>query len=89
MAFDIDMIKQVYSTFASRIEAARKVTGKPLTLTEKILYAHLTEGNAGKAYGRGSDYVDFAHAGCHCTDGFVTVYAEWKNKSGCSLNSAL
>ena len=60
MAFDIDMIKQVYSTFASRIEAARKVTGKPLTLTEKILYAHLTEGNAGKAYGRGSDYVDFA-----------------------------
>jgi aconitate hydratase len=60
MAFDIEMIKKVYTNFASRIEAARKVTGKPLTLTEKILYAHLTEGNASKAYARGKDYVDFA-----------------------------
>lgn len=60
MAFDIEMIKQVYANFATRIEAARKATGKPLTLTEKILYAHLTEGNATKAYERGKDYVDFA-----------------------------
>ncbi len=60
MAFDIEMIKKVYANFAGRIEAARKATGKPLTLTEKILYAHLTEGNAAKAYERGKDYVDFA-----------------------------
>jgi aconitate hydratase len=60
MAFDIEMIKQVYANFATRIEAARKATGKPLTLTEKILYAHLTEGNASKAYARGAAYVDFA-----------------------------
>ena len=60
MAFDIEMIKQVYANFATRIEAARKATGKPLTLTEKILYAHLTEGNASKAYARGEAYVDFA-----------------------------
>lgn len=60
MAFDIEMIKKVYANFATRIEAARAATGKPLTLTEKILYAHLTEGNAGKAYERGKDYVDFA-----------------------------
>jgi aconitate hydratase len=60
MAFDIEMIKKTYAGFASRVEAARKVTGKPLTLTEKILYAHLTEGNATKAYERGKDYVDFA-----------------------------
>jgi aconitate hydratase len=60
MAFDIEMIKKVYANFAGRIEAARKATGKPLTLTEKILYAHLTEGNATKAYERGKDYVDFA-----------------------------
>ncbi|HNU89032.1 MAG TPA: aconitate hydratase [Ferruginibacter sp.] len=60
MAFDIEMIKKVYANFATRIEAARKATGKPLTLTEKILYAHLTEGNASKAYQRGKDYVDFA-----------------------------
>jgi aconitate hydratase len=60
MAFDIEMIKKTYANFATRIEAARKATGKPLTLTEKILYAHLTEGNASKAYARGEAYVDFA-----------------------------
>jgi aconitate hydratase len=60
MAFDIEMIKSTYANFATRIEAARKATGKPLTLTEKILYAHLTEGNASKSYERGKDYVDFA-----------------------------
>ncbi len=60
MAFDIEMIKTLYANFGSRIEAARKVVGKPLTLTEKILYAHLTEGNASKPYERGKDYVDFA-----------------------------
>jgi aconitate hydratase len=58
--FDLDMIKAVYSRFPERIEAARKVTGKPLTLTEKILYAHLWDGNATAAYGRGKSYVDFA-----------------------------
>ncbi len=60
MAFDIEMIKKLYSNFGSRIDAARKAVGKPLTLTEKILYAHLTEGDASKAYQRGKDYVDFA-----------------------------
>ncbi len=60
MAFDIEMIKKVYANFATRIDAARKATDKPLTLTEKILYAHLTEGNATKAYERGNAYVDFA-----------------------------
>ena len=60
MAFDIEMIKKLYANFGSRIDAARTIVGKPLTLTEKILYAHLTEGNASRAYGRGKDYVDFA-----------------------------
>ncbi|RVT96479.1 aconitate hydratase [Mucilaginibacter limnophilus] len=60
MAFDIDMIKKVYDRYASRVEAARNATGKPLTLTEKILYAHLSEGDAKQAYTRGHDYVDFA-----------------------------
>lgn len=60
MAFDLDMIKTVYGRYAERVNAAREATGKPLTLTEKILYAHLSEGNAHKAYGRGVDYVDFA-----------------------------
>ncbi len=60
MAFDIDMIKAVYSRFPERIEAARKAVGKPLTLSEKILYAHLWDGAAKEAYGRGESYVDFA-----------------------------
>ena len=60
MAFDIDMIKKVYSQMAERVDAARKVVGKPLTLSEKILYNHLWEGTATKAYARGKDYVDFA-----------------------------
>ncbi|GAB3936651.1 aconitate hydratase [Mucilaginibacter myungsuensis] len=60
MAFDLDMIKKVYDRYATRTAAARTATGKPLTLTEKILYAHLSEGDAKTAFGRGVDYVDFA-----------------------------
>jgi aconitate hydratase len=60
MAFDIDMIKKLYSNFGTRIDAARKATGKSLTLTEKILYAHLWQGAATTAYEKGKDYVDFA-----------------------------
>jgi len=60
MAFDIDMIKKVYANFGSRVNAARKIVGRPLTLSEKILYAHLWDGNPKKAFSRGTDYVDFA-----------------------------
>jgi aconitate hydratase len=60
MAFDLDMIKKVYDRYSTRVEAARNATVKALTLTEKILYAHLSEGDAQKAFGRGVDYVDFA-----------------------------
>ena len=58
--FDLSMIKAVYESFPARVAAARKAVGRPLTLTEKILYAHLTQGAATTAYGRGKDYVDFA-----------------------------
>ncbi len=60
MAFDIEMIKKVYANFGPRTEAARKLVGRPLTLSEKILYTHLWDGNASTAYSRGTDYVDFA-----------------------------
>lgn len=59
MAFDFEMIKAVYARIPERIAAARKAVGKPLTLTEKILYAHLTEGAANQAFQRGVSYVDF------------------------------
>ena len=60
MAFDLDMIRAVYAGLGSRIEAARTAVGRPLTLTEKILYAHLYGGKVGEAHQRGVSYVDFA-----------------------------
>ncbi len=59
MAFDIEMIKGVYARMAERVDTARKVVGRPLTLAEKILYSHLDEGTPSKAYERGVSYVDF------------------------------
>ncbi|MFN3850000.1 MAG: aconitate hydratase [Spirosomataceae bacterium] len=58
--FDLDMIKQVYARMPERVEAARKLLGRPMTLSEKILYSHLWEGTATSAKERGKDYVDFA-----------------------------
>jgi aconitate hydratase len=60
MIFDLEMIKAVYVKYPERIAAARKVLNKPLTLSEKILYAHLWDGNAQEAFNRGKSYVDFA-----------------------------
>ncbi len=68
MAFDIDMIKKVYAQMAERLEKAREVVGKPLTLSEKILYNHLWDGMPKKAFIRGKDYVDFAPDRIACQD---------------------
>ena len=59
MVFDIEMIKGLYKKMPARVEAARKLLGRPLTLTEKILYSHLDEGDATQVYKRGESYVDF------------------------------
>jgi aconitate hydratase len=58
--FDLDMIKSVYAAMPDKIDAARKVVGRPLTLAEKILYTHLFDGKATTAFQRGNSYVDFA-----------------------------
>ncbi len=68
MAFDIDMIKKVYANMTERVDKAREIVGKPLTLSEKILYSHLWDGNPSKAFGRGKDYVDFAPDRIACQD---------------------
>jgi aconitate hydratase len=60
MAYDIEMIKKVYAELPFKIETARKAANKPLTLAEKILYAHLHTQQAVNAFSRGKDYVDFA-----------------------------
>ncbi|MDP2686768.1 MAG: aconitate hydratase [Aequorivita sp.] len=68
MAFDIDMIKKVYAQMAERVDKAREITGKPLTLSEKILYSHLWDGTPNKSFQRGKDYVDFAPDRIACQD---------------------
>ena len=59
MVFDLDLIKKLYAGLPAKIAAARTTAGHPLTLAEKILYAHLWE-KPSQAYTRGKDYVEFA-----------------------------
>lgn len=68
MAFDIEMIKKVYDNMAARVDTARGLVGRPLTLSEKILYSHLWNGNPTQAFTRGKDYVDFAPDRVACQD---------------------
>ena len=60
MVFDLDMVTEFYSNYATKVAAAREFLGRPLTLSEKILYAHLWEELPKKAFERGNSYVDFA-----------------------------
>src|SRR6476619_231582 len=60
MPFDIEMIRRVYEELPGKVEAARKEVGRPLTLAEKILYAHLHTDMPLRSFQRGQDYVDFA-----------------------------
>lgn len=60
MVFDLDMIKKFYDGYSQKVEAARKVVNRPLSLTEKILYTHLWRGHADEIFERGKAYVDFA-----------------------------
>ncbi|MBN3035090.1 MAG: aconitate hydratase [Bacteroidales bacterium] len=59
MIFDLDIIKSLYGLFSERVVSARKLLGRPLTLTEKILYSHLADGLPSQPFSRGSSYVDF------------------------------
>ena len=59
MVFDLEMIKRFYASLPAKVEAARALVGRPLTLTEKILYAHLSGDNPATPYERGNSYVDF------------------------------
>lgn len=57
--FDLEMIKAKYAALPAKVEAARKMLGKPMTFTEKILYSHLSEKLPAEAFSRGGSYVDF------------------------------
>ena len=58
--FDLDMIQSVYSLMDERVSIARKLLKRPLTLSEKILYSHLSDGDIDIIYDRGKSYVDFS-----------------------------
>jgi aconitate hydratase len=60
MIFDLDLINDVYANFASRVSATKAKLARPLTLAEKILYAHLSDPADLQPYQRGADYVNFA-----------------------------
>ena len=60
MAFDVDMIKKVYAAMPAKVEAARKKLGRPLTLAEKILFAHLHDDQSLENFERAKTYVNFA-----------------------------
>lgn len=68
MAFDIDMIKSAYASMAERVDKARELLGRPMTLAEKILYSHLWDGMPNTVFARGKDYVDFAPDRVACQD---------------------
>ncbi|MFN7100732.1 MAG: aconitase family protein, partial [Flavobacterium sp.] len=68
MAFDIEMIQKVYASMPTRVDQARELVGRPLTLTEKILYNHLWDKMPEKSFRRGEDYVDFAPDRVACQD---------------------
>jgi aconitate hydratase len=60
MVFDLSMIQSVYERYSERLTAARTILNRPMTMTEKILYTHLSEGIPTAAHERGKDYVNFA-----------------------------
>lgn len=59
MTSDIERIKAVYSELKNKIESVKKNLGRPMTLTEKILYTHLSKPLT-REFKRGKDYVELS-----------------------------
>ena len=59
MILDIDMLKDFYASYAQKVDSARQTICRPLTYTEKVLFAHMYADNALKPFKRGVDYVEF------------------------------
>jgi hypothetical protein len=78
MAFDIEMIREVYKALPSKIELTRKLLNRPLTLTEKILYSHLF-----------GDLPSQPFAGCHSTNGVASIHDCGKKHDCCSFDCSL
>ncbi|MCD8555678.1 MAG: aconitate hydratase [Bacteroides graminisolvens] len=59
MVYDEEMLESFYGSYLEKIKRAKMALGRPLTLAEKILYAHIYDENKLKSFQRGEDYVDF------------------------------
>ena len=89
MVYDIDMLRSFYSNFPKRVDAAREQVGRPLTLAEKILYAHLYEESDICPFRRGEDYVNFRPDRVAMQDGVASVHECRKIQIGRSCHRAL
>ena len=58
--FDFNIIKDIYEKIPTRVSYARNVLGRPLTLSEKVLYSHLYSTEELNSYSRGESYVEFS-----------------------------
>lgn len=56
--FDTELISSFYKSYKDKVDSAKKIVGRPLTYTEKILYSHLWS-LPSKPFARGKDFVDF------------------------------
>ena len=78
MVYDLTMLKTFYAAYSEKIERVRNVLRRPMTLAEKILYAHLYDGDKVKNYRRGEDYEfpsrPCGHAGCNGSNGLIAIY---------------
>ena len=79
MVYDLTMLKTFYAAYSEKIERVRNVLRRPMTLAEKILYAHLYDGDKVKNYRRGEDYVNFrpdrvAMQVCNGSNGLIAIY---------------
>ena len=89
MVFDIEMIKKVYQKIAEKVEQARALNGRPLTLSEKILYSHLFEKSAVKSSQEEIPMLDFAPdrialSGCYGPNGLCSQFMQAGKEQGCS-----
>ena len=94
MVYDLTMLEAFYSAYKGKVEHVRAVLKRPLTLAEKILYAHLFNEGDVKNYKRGEDYVNFRPDRVAMQDAtaqmaLLQFMNAGKEKSGCSLHRAL
>ena len=79
MVYDIEMLREFYALYATKVDEAKNKLGRAMTLAEKILYAHVYDETVLRNYRRRGRLCEFSpepcgYAGCYCSDGFVAIY---------------